>query len=190
MRVLHVDPERAWGGGEVQVVGLVRELAVRGHDSTVAAHPGGPLARAAAAAGARVVPLGVANHFDRRDHVLHSPHQDDHITHTAAPDPDRLSDDQFVTAEGVYASVLVKGSQGLPVEVAGKVQILLRWRVDRLKLTVEHGHLRFRAEGTRSYEQLCSIPFPAWREVRCAPALKTFGCAQSFRSTCRPSAGS
>src|SRR5205809_881024 len=66
MRVLHVDPERAWGGGEVQVVGLVRELAVRGHDSTVAAHPGGPLARAAAAAGARVVPLGVANHFDVR----------------------------------------------------------------------------------------------------------------------------
>src|SRR5439155_1167017 len=34
--------------------------------STVAAHPGGPLARAAAAAGARVVPLGVANHFDLR----------------------------------------------------------------------------------------------------------------------------
>ena len=66
MRVLHVDPERAWGGGEVQVVALVRELAQRGHASTVAAHPGGPLARAAAAAGARVVPLGVANHFDVR----------------------------------------------------------------------------------------------------------------------------
>src|SRR5205814_5361305 len=41
-------------------------VAVRGHDSTGAAHPGGPLARAAAAAGARVVPLGVANHFDVR----------------------------------------------------------------------------------------------------------------------------
>src|SRR5207244_1063037 len=66
MRVLHVDPERAWGGGEVQVVALVRELAQRGHASTVAAHPGGPLARAADAAGARVVSLGVANHFDLR----------------------------------------------------------------------------------------------------------------------------
>src|SRR5881628_2741195 len=66
MRVLHVDPERAWGGGEVQVLALVRELALRGHDSTVAAHPGGPLARAAAAAGARVVPLAIANHFDLR----------------------------------------------------------------------------------------------------------------------------
>src|SRR5437867_1047646 len=66
MRVLHVDPERAWGGGEVQVLALVRELAARGHASTVAAHPGAPLARAAAAAGARVVPLGIANHFDVR----------------------------------------------------------------------------------------------------------------------------
>ncbi len=66
MRVLHVDPERAWGGGEVQVLALVSALAARGHASTVAAHPEGPLARAAAAAGARVVPLGIANHFDLR----------------------------------------------------------------------------------------------------------------------------
>ena len=66
MRVLHVDPERAWGGGEVQVLALVRELAARGHASTVAAHPGAPLARAAAAAGARVVPLGIVNHLDVR----------------------------------------------------------------------------------------------------------------------------
>ena len=66
MRVLHVDPERAWGGGEVQVLALVRVLAARGHASTVAAHPEGPLARAAAAAGARIIPLGIANHFDVR----------------------------------------------------------------------------------------------------------------------------
>ncbi|HUE30728.1 MAG TPA: glycosyltransferase, partial [Verrucomicrobiae bacterium] len=66
MRVLHVDPERAWGGGEAQVLALVGELAARGHTSTVAAHPEGPLARAAAAADTRVVPLPVANHFDVR----------------------------------------------------------------------------------------------------------------------------
>jgi len=66
MRVLHVDPERAWGGGEVQVLALVSVLAARGHASTVAAHPEGPLARAAAAAGARIIPLGIANHFDVR----------------------------------------------------------------------------------------------------------------------------
>jgi len=66
MRVLHVDPERAWGGGEVQVLALVSVLAARGHASTVAAHPAGPLALAAAAAGARIIPLGIANHFDVR----------------------------------------------------------------------------------------------------------------------------
>src|SRR5207249_4156495 len=66
MRVLHVDPERAWGGGEVQVLALVSALAARGHASTVAAHPEGPLARAAGAAGARIIPLGIANHFDVR----------------------------------------------------------------------------------------------------------------------------
>ena len=66
MRVLHVDPERAWGGGEVQVLALVSALAARGHASSVAAHPEGPLARAAAAAGARIIPLRIANHLDVR----------------------------------------------------------------------------------------------------------------------------
>ena len=64
MRVLHVDPERAWGGGEAQVMALLGELARRGHASRLAAHPGGPLARAAAAAAVPVVPLAVANHLD------------------------------------------------------------------------------------------------------------------------------
>src|SRR5207247_2330569 len=41
-------------------------LAAFGHASTVAAHPEGPLARAAGAAGARIIPLGIANHFDVR----------------------------------------------------------------------------------------------------------------------------
>jgi len=64
MEVLHVDPERGWGGGEVQVVSLVRELGRRGHRSRLAADPGGPLVAAAAAAGATVVPLPIANGFD------------------------------------------------------------------------------------------------------------------------------
>ena len=45
MDVLHVDPERGWGGGEVQVVTLLRELAARGHRSRLAADPRGRLAR-------------------------------------------------------------------------------------------------------------------------------------------------
>ncbi len=64
MRVLHVDPERGWGGGEVQVMALLGELGRRGHASRVAAHPDGPLARAATAAGVPVIPLAVANHVD------------------------------------------------------------------------------------------------------------------------------
>ena len=66
MDVLHVDPERGWGGGEVQVVSLLRELAARGHRSRVAADPRGRLAREAAAAGIAVAPLPVANALDGR----------------------------------------------------------------------------------------------------------------------------
>ena len=66
MRVLHVDPERAFGGGEVQVLCLVRELAARGHRSTLAADPTGALSRAALPADVSVVPLRIANHFDLR----------------------------------------------------------------------------------------------------------------------------
>jgi glycosyltransferase involved in cell wall biosynthesis len=66
MDILHVDPERAWGGGEVQVLALLRELAARGHRSRVAADPRGQLARAAAAAGFPVAPLAVANAIDVR----------------------------------------------------------------------------------------------------------------------------
>ena len=66
LRVLHVDPERRWGGGEVQVTGLVRELAARGHRQAVAADPAGDLARAVAELGVPVLPLRAASHFDLR----------------------------------------------------------------------------------------------------------------------------
>jgi glycosyltransferase involved in cell wall biosynthesis len=66
MDVLHVDPERGWGGGEVQVVTLLRELAARGHRSRLAADPTGRLAREAAALGVELVPLRVANNVDVR----------------------------------------------------------------------------------------------------------------------------
>jgi glycosyltransferase involved in cell wall biosynthesis len=66
VRVLHVDPERDWGGGEAQVLHLLRELALRGHESVLAAVAGAPLARAAAAAGVRVVDCPIANHADLR----------------------------------------------------------------------------------------------------------------------------
>jgi glycosyltransferase involved in cell wall biosynthesis len=66
VRVLHVDPERGWGGGEVQVLGLIRELGLRGQQATLAADPAGRIGRAAADAGIPVVPLRIANHVDVR----------------------------------------------------------------------------------------------------------------------------
>ena len=66
LRVLHVDPERAWGGGEVQVLALARALAAAGHTSDLALDPRGRLARVAIDAGLRVHPLRIANHADVR----------------------------------------------------------------------------------------------------------------------------
>lgn len=64
MKILHVDPERHWGGGEVQVAALLKALARLGHRSTLAAPPEAPLARVAAAEGIPVVPLRIRNHAD------------------------------------------------------------------------------------------------------------------------------
>jgi glycosyltransferase involved in cell wall biosynthesis len=66
MRILHVDPERGFGGGEVQVLALLDELAARGHRSTLAADPDGRLALAAAVRDVDVRALRIANHLDLR----------------------------------------------------------------------------------------------------------------------------
>ena len=66
MRVLHVDPERGWGGGQVQVLGLLRELHARGVTVRLAAPPAGRLAAEAARLGVPVDPLRIRNHVDLR----------------------------------------------------------------------------------------------------------------------------
>lgn len=43
LAILHIDPERSWGGGETQVFGLTRYLHHTGHRSVVAADPHGCL---------------------------------------------------------------------------------------------------------------------------------------------------
>jgi len=43
LKILHIDPERNWGGGEAQVFGLLKYLAARGHRNELSAHPNGPL---------------------------------------------------------------------------------------------------------------------------------------------------
>jgi glycosyltransferase involved in cell wall biosynthesis len=43
LKILHIDPEKNWGGGEVQVLGLLDYLAGRGHRNHLLTHPHGRL---------------------------------------------------------------------------------------------------------------------------------------------------
>ena len=56
MRILHIDTERGWRGGERQALWLAAELRRRGHLSIVAARPGEPLGQRAIEAGLEVAP--------------------------------------------------------------------------------------------------------------------------------------
>jgi glycosyltransferase involved in cell wall biosynthesis len=57
MRILHIDTERGWRGGERQALWLAAELRQRGHLSIVAARPGEPLAQRSIEAGLEVAPF-------------------------------------------------------------------------------------------------------------------------------------
>jgi glycosyltransferase involved in cell wall biosynthesis len=56
MRILHIDTERGWRGGERQALWLAQALQRRGHPAVVAARPDEPLAQRAREAGLEVVP--------------------------------------------------------------------------------------------------------------------------------------
>ncbi|MSP38870.1 MAG: glycosyltransferase family 1 protein [Deltaproteobacteria bacterium] len=44
LKILHIDPERNWGGGEAQVLGLLKYLAAQGgHRNELVGHPNGKL---------------------------------------------------------------------------------------------------------------------------------------------------
>jgi glycosyltransferase involved in cell wall biosynthesis len=43
LKILHIDPEAGWGGGEAQVLGLLGYLTARGHRNHLLAYPGGKL---------------------------------------------------------------------------------------------------------------------------------------------------
>lgn len=63
-RVLHVDTERTWGGGQRQLVHLVEGLARRGWESWVAARPGTRLWSEVRALGVEVLALSPAFEWD------------------------------------------------------------------------------------------------------------------------------
>jgi glycosyltransferase involved in cell wall biosynthesis len=66
LRVLHVDTERGWRGGERQVLWLSRGLAALGTDSVIAARSGEPLAIRAQEAEVEVVTLDPSFEADPR----------------------------------------------------------------------------------------------------------------------------
>ncbi len=57
MRIVHLNTERTWRGGERQTLWLARELERRGHQNRVACRPGFPLERAAKEAGLKTFAL-------------------------------------------------------------------------------------------------------------------------------------
>jgi glycosyltransferase involved in cell wall biosynthesis len=66
LKILHIDPEINWGGGESQVIGLASYLAARGHRNHLLCHPRGALWEAAQRAGIEVFPLSLRNEVDLR----------------------------------------------------------------------------------------------------------------------------
>ena len=88
LRVLHIDTERAWGGGQAQLVALCRYLAERGHEQIVACRPDGVLRPVMLQHGIAVVDLRARNDLDFRAAwqlrgVLHAQYFDIVHFHTA-----------------------------------------------------------------------------------------------------------
>jgi glycosyltransferase involved in cell wall biosynthesis len=66
LKILHIDPERNWGGGEAQVIGLLSYLAARGHENHLLADPAGQLNARSRNLNIERIPLIVRNHLDLR----------------------------------------------------------------------------------------------------------------------------
>ncbi len=64
LRIVHVDTERSWGGGQRQLCLLATRLKGQGHRSWAAVRPGTQLAAELARAGLPVVPLAAAVEWD------------------------------------------------------------------------------------------------------------------------------
>ena len=65
LKILHIDPEKNWGGGEAQVVGLLQNLANWGHRNDLATPADGELFRRSLPS-VRKIPLNVRNDLDVR----------------------------------------------------------------------------------------------------------------------------
>ena len=66
LKILHIDPERNWGGGEAQVLGLLKHLAGTGHYTDLLAHPNGLLSSRCEMFGVKTRPIVMRNDLDVR----------------------------------------------------------------------------------------------------------------------------
>jgi glycosyltransferase involved in cell wall biosynthesis len=66
LKILHIDPERNWGGGEAQVLGLLSYLVERGHCNDLLTHPGGRLFQKSQRLEVETMPLVIRNDLDLR----------------------------------------------------------------------------------------------------------------------------
>ena len=66
LKILHIDPERNWGGGESQVLGLLSYLVSKGHRNDLLTHPAGRLFAATASLKVGRYPMVVRNDLDLR----------------------------------------------------------------------------------------------------------------------------
>ena len=132
MRILHIDTERGWRGGERQALWLAAELSRRGHVSIVAARPGEPLAQQAIAAGLEVAPCMPRFEADPRSalrlrRLIRYRHIDVVHAHTA-----------HALGLGALATI----ASGVPLVVARRVDFHLRanvgtrWKYGRAAVVV------------------------------------------------------
>src|SRR3990170_2355588 len=66
LKILHIDPERNWGGGEAQVLGLLTYLCRKGHRNDLLAYPGGRLFEQSGPLGVKRLSLVARNDLDLR----------------------------------------------------------------------------------------------------------------------------
>src|SRR5215471_15049634 len=66
LKILHIDPERNWGGGEAQVFGLLTYLVAKGHRNDLLTHPQGKLFAQSQRLNIRTRGFVVRNDFDAR----------------------------------------------------------------------------------------------------------------------------
>lgn len=64
MKILHIDTEKTWRGGEQQLLYLVKGLKERGHPSTVVCQPESPLGDAIKKAGVDAIPVRMRGELD------------------------------------------------------------------------------------------------------------------------------